>query len=125
MHRIRHKPPILWKGSRICMKTKEIDLKSIKTTIDTLENDKKVLCMSLLNEIIFMQTTLDDLKKQVDEKGVVTKMCQGKYDIERANPALNQYNTLIKNYSSCIKQLNELLPKEIESNDNFDDFIEE
>lgn len=107
------------------MKTKKVDLISIKATIETLENDKKVLCMSLLNEIIFMQTTLDDLKKQVDEKGVVTKMCQGKYDIERANPALNQYNTLIKNYSSCIKQLNELLPKATEGTDNFDDFPEE
>jgi hypothetical protein len=107
------------------MKTKKVDLNSIKITIDTLENDRKVLCTSLLNEIIFMQTTLDDLKKQVDEKGVVTKMCQGKYDIDRANPALNQYNTLIKNYSSCIKQLNELLPKAVEENDNFDDFVEE
>ena len=107
------------------MKTKEVDLKSLKTTIDTLENDRKVLCTSLLNEIIFMKTTLDDLKKQVEEHGVVTKMCQGKYDIDRANPALNQYNTLIKNYSSCIKQLNELLPKEIVNDDNFDTFIEE
>ncbi len=107
------------------MKISRVNLKSIKKTIDTLENDKKVLCMSLLNEIIFMKTTLDDLKKQIDEKGVVTKMCQGKYDIERANPALNQYNTLIKNYSSCIKQLNELLPKENDNNDNFDDFVEE
>lgn len=107
------------------MKTKEVDLNSIKATIDTLDNDRKVLCTSLLNEIIFMQTTLNDLKKQVEEHGVVTKMCQGKYDIERANPALNQYNTLIKNYSSCIKQINELLPKEIENNDNFDDFIDQ
>ena len=107
------------------MKTKEVDLISIKDTIDKLENDKKVMCTSLLNEIIFMKSTLDDLKKQVEENGVVTKMCQGKYDIDRANPALNQYNTLIKNYSSCIKQLNELLPKEIDTNDNFDDFIEE
>ena len=107
------------------MKISRVNLKSIKKTIDTLENDKKVLCMSLLNEIIFMKTTLDDLKKQIDEKGVVTKMCQGKYDIERANPALNQYNTLIKNYSSCIKQLHELLPKENDNNDNFDDFVEE
>lgn len=107
------------------MKTKEIDLNSIKTTIDTMENDRKVLSTSLLNEIIFMQETLDNLKKQVSEHGVVTKMCQGKYDIDRANPALNQYNTLIKNYSSCIKQLNELLPKEIDNNDNFDEFVEE
>lgn len=101
-------------------KTKEIDLNSIKETIDTLDNDKKVLCTSLLNELIFMKITLDDLKKQVNEKGVVTKMCQGKYDIDRANPALNQYNTLIKNYSSCIKQLNELLPSETPTIDDFE-----
>lgn len=107
------------------MKSKEVDLKSIKMTIDTLENDKKVMCTSLLNELIFMKTTLDDLKKEIEKNGVVTKMCQGKYDIERANPALNQYNTLMKNYSSCIKQLNDLLPKEIDNNDNFDAFIEE
>lgn len=107
------------------MKTKKVDLNSIKETIETLENDKKVLCTSLLEEIIFMQITLSDLKEQVSKNGVVTKMCQGKYDIDRANPALNQYNTLIKNYSSCIKQLNELLPKEIDTSDNFDDFVEE
>lgn len=107
------------------MKTKEFDLKSLKTTIDTMENDRKVLCTSILNELIFMKVTLDDLKKQIEEHGVVTKMCQGKYDIDRANPALNQYNTLMKNYSGCIKQLNELLPKEIEKNDNFDEFIDE
>lgn len=85
-----------------------------------MENDRKVLCSSLLNELVFMQTTLDDLKKQINEKGVVTKMCQGKYDIERANPALNQYNTLMKNYSSCIKQLNDLLPNDIQTSDDFD-----
>ena len=103
-------------------KIEEFDLISIKETIDTLDNDRKVLCMSLLNEIIFMQNTLEDLKREVSDHGVVTKMCQGKYDIERANPALNQYNTLIKNYSSCIKQLNELLPKENNgTDDNFED----
>ena len=101
------------KGCDILKKAKEFDLNSIKDTIDTLDNDHKVLCGRLLDEIMFMQVTLDDLKKVVGEKGVVTKMCQGKYDIERANPALNQYNTLIKNYSSCIKQLNELLPKDM------------
>lgn len=85
-----------------------------------MENDRKVLCSSLLDELIFMQTTLDDLKKQINEKGVVTKMCQGKYDIDRANPALNQYNTLMKNYSSCIKQLNDLLPTEITTFDDFE-----
>lgn len=93
-------------------KIEEVDYNSIEMTINNMNNDKKELCISLLNEIKFMYQTLNDLKMKVSEMGVITKMCQGKYDIERANPALNQYNTLVKNYSSCIKQLNDLLPDE-------------
>jgi len=49
-------------------------------------------------------------------------MCQGSYDIERANPALNQYNSLIKNYNSTIKQIHDILPKENSNNeDEFDE----
>ena len=49
-------------------------------------------------------------------------MCQGKYDIERANPALSQYNMVIKNYQSCINNIVNLLPKEdLPTEDNFDD----
>ena len=101
-------------------KMKKVDFVSIKETIDTMENDKKELCISLLNEIKFMNSTLDELKNKVESDGVITTMCQGKYDIQRANPALNQYNSLIKNYSSCIKQLNELLPKASLEDDEFD-----
>ena len=50
-------------------------------------------------------------------------MPQGKYDIERANPAIASYNTMVKNYNSTIKQLYELLNSNtvIESTDNFED----
>ena len=103
-------------------KIEEVDYKAVELSIDNMNNDKKELCYSLLNEIKFMYQTLNELKVKVSEMGVITKMCQGKYDIERANPALNQYNTLVKNYSSCIKQLNELLPKEDSNGDDeFDD----
>lgn len=119
-------PPYLDKGSDIVKKIEEFDFNSIKETIDTLDNDHKTMCGRLLNELLFMQVTLDELKKEIQERGVVTKMCQGKYDIERANPALNQYNTLMKNYSGCIKQLNELLPKETTtSEDDLDEFLNE
>ena len=100
-------------------KIEEVDYNSIEMTINNMNNDKKELCISLLNEIKFMYQTLNDLKMKVSEMGVITKMCQGKYDIERANPALNQYNTLVKNYSSCIKQLNDLLPDEESTIDEF------
>ena len=48
-------------------------------------------------------------------------MCQGKYDIERANPSLSSYNTMIKNYTTTSKQLFELLPKEDTTIDDFDE----
>lgn len=107
-------------------KIEEFDLISLKETIDTLDNDHKTLCGKLLNELMFMQVTMDDLKKEIQEKGVVTTMCQGKYDIQRSNPALNQYNTMIKNFTSTIKQLNELLPKETTaSEDDLEEFLDE
>lgn len=103
-------------------KVKEIDLKSLKETFENMDSDKGKLGLTLLEETIFMKLTLDELKKNVQDNGVVTEMCQGKYNIERANPALNQYNSLIKNYQNSIKQINDLLPKEETGNeDSFDD----
>lgn len=105
-------------------KIEPIDYKAIKLSIDSLEEDTKELANSLLKELKFMNVTLESLKDNVVKDGVVTTMCQGKYNIERANPALNQYNVLIKNYTSCIKQLNDLLPKGINgNNDDLDDYV--
>ena len=104
-------------------KIEEIDFNSIKTTIDSLENDKKELCMGLYNELVFMKKTLNDLKQNIEADGVVVVMCQGAYNINRANPSLATYNTMIKNYSSVIKQLIEILEKnESPENDDFDEF---
>lgn len=106
-------------------KIEKIDYTSVKESIATLENDKKELANSLVKELEFMNITLESLKDSVIKDGVVTTMCQGKYNIERANPALNQYNVLIKNYTSCIKQLNDILPKEISNSNDLDEFIDD
>ena len=63
---------------------------------------------------------IEVLKKEIKDKGVVVDMCQGEYSIQRTNPALNQYNTTIKNYTGCIKQLNDLLPNDSIDDDMFD-----
>lgn len=110
------------KGSDILTKVKEIDIKSVKDTFEELGTDKSKLGLALIEEAVFMKKTLKDLKEVVESGGVITSMCQGKYDIERANPALSQYNMLIKNYQSCINNIVNLLPKdELPSEDNFDD----
>ena len=110
------------KGSDILTKIKRIDINSIKDTFEELGTDKAKLGLSLIEEAKFMKTTLTKLKRKIKSDGVVTQMCQGKYDIERANPALSQYNMLIKNYQSCINNIVNLLPKdEYSTEDNFDD----
>ena len=36
-------------------------------------------------------------------------MPQGKYELDRAHPLLQQYNSMVKNYNATIKQLSEAL----------------
>ena len=101
-------------------KIKPINFKNTKKLFNEMNNEKGMLGLALIKELEFMKKTLNKLKKELTEKGVVTEMSQGKYSIDRANPALTQYNSMIKNYQSTIKQINDLLPSE--SLDGYDDF---
>ena len=102
----------------------EIDLNSLKKECKKLPDSKSKLGLSLIIEIEFMKDTLNKLKANIDKDGVVVDMCQGNYSIQRANPALNQYNTTMKNYQSCIKQVSELLKTDsiVPIEDEFDNF---
>lgn len=98
------------------------DLKTLKETFKKMDNDKSKLALSLLDEAYFCGDTLKKLKVKIEKDGVVTKMCQGNYNIDRENPALKSYNTTIKNYQTLIKQITELLPNQNENTgDNFDE----
>lgn len=101
-------------------KIKPVNFKILKSYFNALDNEKGMLGLSLLKELEFMKTTIGKLQTEVRKKGVVTAMDQGKYSIERANPALVQYNAMVKNYQSTVKQINDLLPKDL--SDSYDDF---
>ena len=102
-------------------KIKKIKYDLVKDKIETMSDDKKSIALGLLKELSYMNDTLEKLKERIDEKGVVTEMCQGSYSIDRTNPALQTYNALIKNYTSTSKQLFEMLPSDDGEIDNFDD----
>lgn len=93
------------------VKIKAVNFKSLKELFNEMDNEKGMLGLALIKEAEFMKITLTKLKREMN-KGVVTEMSQGKYSIDRANPALTQYNAMIKNYQSTIKQINDLLPKD-------------
>lgn len=92
------------------MAKKIYDLKELKSVFESTNDNKSKLALSLLDKVTFMEETLQKLQERIKEQGVVTEMCQGKYNIDRANPALQAYNVTIKNYTSAIKQIADLLP---------------
>jgi len=102
---------------------KRINLKQVEESFKQVDDENiSTLGMSLINELKFMKQTLTQLKKEIKTKGVVTEMDQGKYTIERANPAITSYNTMVKNYNSTIKQIYELLSSSNATpEDNFED----
>lgn len=108
------------------MAKKTADIKDLRKVFEAINDEKSKLALSLLDKAEFLEETLQELKARVKLDGVVTEMCQGDYTIERENPALKSYNTTVKNYTSVIKQLNDMLPtKEIVNDDGFEGFGDE
>lgn len=110
-------------------KTKE---KMIKNEIVRLtkifketEKNKRLTTKGLIEEAAFMKATLKELKASIDESGPIDEMQQGDYSILREHPALKAYNTMVQRYTTVIKELTNLLPKEQtkELSDGFDEFV--
>ena len=74
-----------------------------------------------------MRVTLEDYEKDLDEKGYTELFTQSVNTppYERERPVARLYNTMNKNYQSIIKQLGDLVPKEVKvvEDDGFRDFI--
>lgn len=106
------------------MSKKEIsvDLNELQKKFEEDNTPKSKLQLKLLEKTRFLEKTMENLKAEVEEKGEVVSMCQGKYDIDRENPALKSYYSAFKLYKDAIKQLTDNLPKEQETGDSFDDF---
>lgn len=92
-------------------KKKIPDINGLRQVFENMNDNRSKLALSLLDKAEFMNKTLIELEEKVKEDGVVTLMSQGSYVIERENPALRSYNTTIKNYTSVIKQIVDLLPE--------------
>ena len=108
---------------------KDKEIKREITRLTNLYKDvdrvKRLTAKNLIEEAAFMKSTLKELKFLIDEKGPIDEMPQGEYSILREHPALKSYNTMVQRYSTIIKQLMDLLPKEQqkEIDDGFEDFL--
>ena len=90
-----------------------------------IEKNKRLTTKGLIEEAAYMKATLKELKESIDESGPIDEMQQGEYSILREHPALKAYNTMVQRYTTVIKELTNLLPKEQikELSDGFDEFV--
>lgn len=110
-------------------KTKEKMIKNeivrLTRVFKEIEKNKRLTTKGLIEEAAYMKATLKELKASIDESGPIDEMQQGEYSILREHPALKAYNTTVQRYTTVIKELTNLLPKEQikELSDGFDEFV--
>ena len=98
--------------------------KRIKSAYKNIES--KVVD-GLIYRASFMRIILEDLEEDIKENGTTEMFTQSDMvePYQRKRPAVDIYNTTIKNYNTVIKQLNDALPKteEKDEGDGFEGFV--
>ncbi|WP_110955744.1 hypothetical protein [Anaerosinus massiliensis] len=98
-------------------------LNSIFTKIDV---KAKKAVQSLIENAAFMAVTLQDLQRDINEKGAVSEYKNGENQWgTKKSPEVEIYNTMVKNHAAIIKQLTELLPRKDPKpeDDGFETFV--
>ena len=99
----------------------------LKRIYKNIDKDNKAIIDGLIQRAAYMRVTLEDWEKDIMENGYYEMFTQSeKTDpYERERPVARLYNTMSKNYQSLIKQLSDLVPKDVKvvEDDGFKDFI--
>lgn len=86
----------------------------------------KKIAKSLIENAAFMTITLEDLQKTITESGVTCEYKNGEnqWGIKKS-PEVEIHMQMTKNHSMVMKQLADLIPKEVPKGDDdgFNDFV--
>lgn len=91
-------------------KIRRKELNKLKNLYKNMPKDKLKINEDLMKRAVFMQEKLAEMEQRIDSDGLLVSMSQGNYSIDRAHPLISQYNAMVKNYTTIIKQLNEVVP---------------
>lgn len=99
----------------------------LKKIYKDIDKDKIGIVEGLIQRAAYMRVTLEDWEKDIVENGCTEMFTQSinTPPYERERPVARLYNTMNKNYQSIIKQLTDLVPKQVakEEDDGFDAFV--
>ena len=91
-----------------------------------IDDDKKEIVKGLIENASFMSVQMSLMIKRINEEGVTIRYQNGENQWGyKKSPDVETYNSFIKQYTTIIKQLTDLLPKDdpIIIDDGFEDFI--
>ena len=87
----------------------------------------RAVTRGLIKRAAFMRIQLEKMEEDLNKNGFTELFSQGgQAPYQRERPAARLYNSLNKNYQSIIKQLTDLLPKDVpvkEAGDGFEAFV--
>ncbi len=86
--------------------------KEFRDILEKVPEDRKAIAKNIMDELIFMQDVLQNLKENIREHGVVDDFQNGKQHFLKESPAVKSYNTTVQRYGGLYKQLENMLPKE-------------
>ncbi len=109
-------------GKNKRIETEKTRLEQIFAGIDAKRRDT---VQSLIDNAAFIAVTLEDLQDEINTNGVISEYQNGANQWgTKKSPEVEVYNTMIKNYTTIIKQLTELLPEgEVKEDDGFERFV--
>lgn len=116
-------------GHNVAELTKEKKIKKelakLKKILADIDEDRKKAVEKLIGNVAFMAVTLDELQDAINEKGCIEEYQNGNNQFGyKESSEIKVYNSLIKNYTTSMKQLLDQLPVNIPlPEDGFDKFI--
>ena len=102
------------------------EIKRLTKMFKKMHKDTKSVVKNLIVNAGFMAITLEDLQNHITTNGVTDKYQNGENQWgTKKSPEVEIYNTMVKNHTQIMKQLADLLPKQVpeEKDDGFDGFI--
>lgn len=114
-------------GQALIQKNQKIkkETNKLNKLFEELPKNKKKMAEKLIENAAFMSITLDELKEDIKKYGVKETYVNGKDQFGfKESVESKTYGTMVKNYMSIIKQLNDMLPEEkkIDEDDEFERF---
>jgi hypothetical protein len=89
------------------------EIRKLKRIFKDLPKDKSAIVEKLIGNAAFMAATLEDLQDAINQNGCISTYQNGENQWgTKKSPEADLYNTMIKNYSTVVKQLTDMLPKD-------------